>query len=294
MSPALLLIVGILGVVGFVMLLVVGFGMLRDERSDKKDTPPDQAAGEASLPAPGRSLGSLLGRPASRAGASASPSAASPEGTSGAGAHEVLRIMRDNLTGRLFVEMAGKRYLKIGDLQDPDIGQAFLTTLRDLQEFARGAGPGYAPVAHGLPAARQHEPGPLAAAVPERPLTPSTPPSPAAAPRPTSPAAPRSVGQPPPLSAPSMNPFKQMQVLRDMAKNPPPAPKTITEQIDEILQARLMETPHHQRGIRMHAGPKGNAIFNVDGAAYEAVDEVPDLEVRAIIRAAIAEWEKSQ
>jgi hypothetical protein len=91
-----------------------------------------------------------------------------------------------------------------------------------------------------------------------------------------------------------MNPFKQMQVLREMAKNPPPPPKSITEQIDEVLQNSLAGNALAQRGLHMRAGPRGEAVFEFDGQSYAAVDEVPDEDARQVIRAAIAAWERSQ
>jgi hypothetical protein len=90
-----------------------------------------------------------------------------------------------------------------------------------------------------------------------------------------------------------MNPFKQMQVLRELAKNQPPPPKSIAEQIDEVLQGKLADTALLQRGIRMRPGPRGEAIVDLDGQSYPTVDEVPDAEVRDVIRAAIAEWERA-
>jgi len=91
-----------------------------------------------------------------------------------------------------------------------------------------------------------------------------------------------------------MNPFKQLQVLRELAKNPPPELKSITEQIDDVLQARLVGTPLAERKLRMRTGLKGEALFDLDGESYPSVDEVPDMEVRETLRAAITTWEKTQ
>ncbi len=92
-----------------------------------------------------------------------------------------------------------------------------------------------------------------------------------------------------------MNPLKQMQVLRELSKQPPPPPpKSIAEQIDEILQEKIAGTPHRQRGLHVSAGLQGQALFQLDGKAYEGVDDLPDSEARAIVRAAIAEWERRQ
>jgi hypothetical protein len=91
-----------------------------------------------------------------------------------------------------------------------------------------------------------------------------------------------------------MNPFKQAALLREMEKNRPPEPKTITEQIDEVLKEKIAGTPLATRGLRVQASPSGSAVFNFDGKPYNAVDDVPDAEAREVIRAAIKEWEKRQ
>ncbi len=180
------------------------------------------------------------------------------------GAREVLRVLRDSQTEELRVEVAGQRYARLEDIQKPEVRVGLLTTLRDLEAFAAGASTAPAPVI---------------------PTPAGTAPASAAKQAPSGPA---------PLLAPSMNPFKQMLVLRDLSKSQLPPLKSIAEQIDDILQEKLATTPHSQRGIRVHSGPKGNALFRADGQDYEAVESVPDDEVRTLIREAVTEWEHKQ
>jgi hypothetical protein len=70
-----------------------------------------------------------------------------------------------------------------------------------------------------------------------------------------------------------------------------PAPTTMVGQIDSILQIRLVGTPYASRGVRLVESAEGGAMVVVGNDHYEGVAEVPDPEVQAIIRAAIAEWE---
>jgi hypothetical protein len=92
-----------------------------------------------------------------------------------------------------------------------------------------------------------------------------------------------------------MNPFKQAQILRERAKQLEPiALKSIPEIIDEYLQQKLLGTPHIWRGIRVRADAKGGVVFEVDGLTYDAVDNVPDEEVRQLIKGAIAEWDSKR
>ena len=76
------------------------------------------------------------------------------------------------------------------------------------------------------------------------------------------------------------------------AEPPASAPTTMVGQIDAILQTRLIGTPMASRGIRLVESAEGGALVVVGLNRYGGVGEVPDPEVQAAIRAAIAEWEK--
>jgi hypothetical protein len=72
----------------------------------------------------------------------------------------------------------------------------------------------------------------------------------------------------------------------------PSAPaNSIVTQIDAILQARLAESPLGERGVFLTQSPEGGVIVYVGLTRYTGVDEVPDADVKAAIRAAISEWE---
>lgn len=269
-------LLGIAGAIGIVAVAVFLFFELRRNRdkpevndADIPDTPPPPPAAPPP-PATANLFSQFFQRPAP-----AAPNA-----------HEVLRVARDNLTGRLIVELAGKRYTRFEDIQEAELAQALLTTVRDLEKFTSGTPPVAASVPVVSPASAA-PPAPAPAAAPTGvPLAMPAPPAPpvAAAPAPAS-----KIEAPLPL--PSMNPFKQMRVLKELEKRPVAPLQSIPEIIDEYLQHKLLGTPHIWRGIRVKPGPKDTVQFEVDGQSYDAVEAVPDETVRALLREAIAEWD---
>jgi hypothetical protein len=72
----------------------------------------------------------------------------------------------------------------------------------------------------------------------------------------------------------------------------PAAPaNSIVGQIDSVLQARLAGTNLEERGIFLTQSPDGSVNVYVGLNRYNGIDDVPDAEIRAAIRAAISEWE---
>jgi hypothetical protein len=72
----------------------------------------------------------------------------------------------------------------------------------------------------------------------------------------------------------------------------PAAPaNSIVSQIDSILQERLAGTSLEERGVFLAQSPEGGVSVYVGLTRYNGIDDVPDPEIKAAIRAAIAEWE---
>lgn len=285
--------ISIVGVLGFLILLAVGLNMWREERKPK-DAPGDPA----SPPRRGLALPAFLTNWTARLPRPAAPAPSSAD------AHEVLRVLRHALTGRVQVEIGGRRFSQLSDVDDAGTRQGLLITLRDLQEFAglsalpgTPAGPAASPPP-ATPAFTPPSPWTNASAAPalaplEAPAAPAPAGDPAAAPSlnplPPKPAA--SSSAPPPLRMPTMNPFKQMQVLREIGE--PPAPKPIADQIDEILQHLTAGTPFAARNLRVSSGPRGNVVFEADGQTCNAIDDLPDPTVQSVFREAIRQWEQN-
>lgn len=109
---------------------------------------------------------------------------------------------------------------------------------------------------------------------------------------------------PAPVSPPSSLKIKAEAIPADIAssanyvfRQKPIAPAitasmTMIEQIDQFLQAHLEGTPLEARKIAMRDGPDHSVQVLVGNEVFNGVANVPYPEVQAVIREAIAAWEK--
>lgn len=85
---------------------------------------------------------------------------------------------------------------------------------------------------------------------------------------------------------------------RETAKPAAPAamrrPQSMVEQINHILERMQRDLPEARRGVRLVEGAGGSVRVYVGVDAYSSVDDVPDPDIRGLIRAAVAEWEAAQ
>jgi hypothetical protein len=102
--------------------------------------------------------------------------------------------------------------------------------------------------------------------------------------------------QPAPVRPATVSQARPVQAARpapgpSAEEEPVAAPQSIVAQIDSILQAQLAGTPLGERGIRLQESPEGGVIVWVGLNKYQGVDDVPDDQIKAAIRAAINTWE---
>ncbi len=90
----------------------------------------------------------------------------------------------------------------------------------------------------------------------------------------------------------------QKQEERESAKPPAPAaarrPLSMVEQINQILERMLRDLPEAQRAVRLVEGAGGSVRVYVGVNAYSSIDDVPDPDIRGLIREAVAKWEAAQ
>jgi len=81
-------------------------------------------------------------------------------------------------------------------------------------------------------------------------------------------------------------------ITPEIIKEVPTGSKSIALQVDEILQEKLHTSPLNTHTIRLIELPGKSLIVIVDDTQYDGVSEIPDPEIRQIIRDSVAEWER--
>ncbi|MCK6625810.1 MAG: hypothetical protein L6R45_11620 [Anaerolineae bacterium] len=215
---------------------------------------------------------------------------------------ELLRLLRDPQTGQLMVEIAGRRYTRLAEIADKKVGHYILTLAAHLLAFTNGM----VATEAGLKAL----PAPKVGAVPMPLATPGPTTPPLAAPTPPASASPGFVPPPPPeveaaflasLRAQPTKPEPPQPQRRGLFNRAKPAPEetllptlNLAEQINTIAQTRLRYSPLAATiKLEITSDPGGGILINVNGAFYHGPDDIPQPEVKELIKASIQEWEKS-
>jgi hypothetical protein len=231
----------------------------------QKESKPGQEAGGEEDPTVGQLFSRIVGTVQSAMPASSKPEPAPPSAPavapplSDGESVEVMRILRDLASGGLIVEINGQRYYHLSQIADPQLRRRFLGNAQSLAQFTQGA------------EVDIFSPPPMAGPPPESPT-------------------------PPPITTGPPGP--RPSVLRRGAAEPEEAeegPKTIADQIEELLQYRLTLTPAlSDRSIHIRPAVDGGVRIEVDGRWYGGVDDVEDADIQAFIRSTIHEWEARQ
>jgi hypothetical protein len=233
-----------------------------DEETDQTAQPEASPSFVSSLRGTADKLWASLRPALSRLSNSASSAIQSRQGGSGAvAAHnldmiEVLRLYRDLSNGGLVVQVGDQKYRSLEEIVDPQVRRRFLGNAEAMAQFAllkKGTSP---LIDWSGPAAE-----PTAT--------------------PTSGAAIRSAPPPAALSTAS-----------SPAKQEPDKPKSIADEIEDMLQYRLTITPEYtHRSIHIRSTVDGSIYVEVDGQTFDGIGEVSDLPVRSFLQDIIREWE---
>lgn len=140
--------------------------------------------------------------------------------------------------------------------------------------------------------------------LPGKTVKPVPAPAPSAAPAPipvSTPAAARAQPAPAPViyaKAPETKPVSAPTIIDSVTQVLTPTlpdagkPLSIVQQINAILQEKLRETELFKRGIRLSEDPREGVIVHIGLERFVGIDAVPDAEVKAVIKAAVADWEQ--
>ena len=218
------------------------------------------------------------------------------ERRTGAAPAEVLRLLRDRVTGALIVEVEEERYRKLSEIKDGRVGRQVLQAAADLVRFTEVLQP------RQRPRTRQPTtpaPSTLAASVEDEPPAPRTPAPPSVEQEFLQSLAQREGVMEEESKKPSLSPvefFRRGFAARRAARlqSDVSAPRSFVDEIEEILQ-RFMRTYPSFIGKEVHVGtgPGGGIRIQVENEFYDTPEDIPDPEIRGIIKAAIKEWEKS-
>jgi hypothetical protein len=74
------------------------------------------------------------------------------------------------------------------------------------------------------------------------------------------------------------------------SKKAPPVTKSLVDEVNEILERKLVESGLTHRGVRLSEDREGSVRVYIGIQGY-SMDEIPDPDIREVIRQAVEEWE---
>jgi len=260
LSPELMIIMAIVAVVA--MMLGALLAWLFSGRGGKADTPERNAPKTEIKP---------VEKPAP-------PKPPTPEELLRRRCDEPLRLWRDRTSGALLVELDGKMY-DSADKLGPEQRQAIPGLMRELGVWLGVVRTPAAPVPPATPAVSTANTPPAANKV----AVPTPPHRPTAIPMSPIAASPAETVRPVPadLSA----------AFTPASKAPVERPKTMVEQINDLVHEMLPNSPLAGHSIRLMETPNGLLIW-YDLKKFDGIDAVTDPQAQALLRAAVAAWEQ--
>jgi hypothetical protein len=200
-------------------------------------------------------------------------------------AESYLLAMRRGESGEWEIYVNDVRYRALETVPGESVRREVVAGMKELVTFARSylqkesaAGPSAAATAPAEPVA-------MPSTRPEKMAPPAPKPAPPAV-KPTAP--PEATGGRPRLRLSNEPELKrtatpaQFMPTLDLAKD-----------IGDIVEEMQKRAPAlRDRSIRLRNAASGGVEFTVDGLVYASVDEIPEADIQALIRAAIKEWER--
>jgi hypothetical protein len=216
-------------------------------------------------------------------------------------AGQVLALVREESWAPLEVEIGGKRYRTLAEIDDPQIKLQVMQSAAELVRFTGVLGdetPALAPLertyswredlressqteldriqAAPAPEGLQSRQGSPPQEVEEQFLSMLA-----------------DMGQPPTKPAkPSLASSLQYAMRPKLPDSD--RPPSFVDEIEDIIQRRIPLIPALQgRGLHVRPGPGGSVCFVFEGQEYESLDDLPNLTARELIEDAIQEWDQT-
>jgi hypothetical protein len=213
---------------------------------------------------------------------------------------QVLALVRDEAGGPIKVEIEGEKYASLGEIEDPKTKRQVVDSALEFIQFTGALGEGaisLVPLSE-TDSWREDMRQDSHAAMEE-----TREPSRGAEARPAvSPATEEvedrfldlltEMGQEP---ASPQKPTLTSSIQRTLRPTPaqPQDPRTFVDEIEEIVQRRVQLVPALVgRGLHVRSGQGGRVIFAFEGQEYDAVDAIPNLTARQVVKDSIQEWDE--
>lgn len=193
---------------------------------------------------------------------------------------EVFRVVRMGPMGKLLIEVGGQRYSNIVEIEDGAVGRRVLLAFQELGEFVGPHGAWRLPAMH-----RQDE---LAGREPELTVEQqeflarleATPPDGAIEER--------------GLGAVEFLQQKSSPSAPEAGAASEPEARSLVDELEELLQVRMTGRPEMSgRSLHFRSTSAGELRIEVDGREYEAIEDIPDSEIVAELRATVRDWEQA-
>ncbi len=187
--------------------------------------------------------------------------------------------------GAWIITVQGERYPVLEAVPDDAVRQDVVAGLKELVAFARS----YVQREQAAKKSPQAAPSPAPQPIPhpEPPRESAMPATPQVAPAPAPTVA-------PPIQDKLRVFLKGEPTLKRSDAAPTIMPMLdLAREIGEIVSEMQAKIPSlAQRSIRLQNAPSGGVHFAIDGIVYPDVNDIPDADIQALIRAATKEWER--
>ena len=294
-NPTILL-VGLFALcLGAVGCLYIIFFSLRKMRGKGATTSEERPGAEAARASWSKRFMSWMSEPISASAKSSSrspstggsnemgPASPNPIMPSSEDGVEVMRVLRRGAIGELVIEVEGREYRRLEEIQDGALGRRVLLAIQELTEFAgdhgrrpmpemqRLASPPREPAEYdtGFSAEQDAFLAQLQESEPDDTVQEEK------------------TG----LMSYWRRGFSRSE-RQAAAKGAEGPPKSFIDEIEEMLQLRMAGRPEmDSHSVHFKSTATGELWIEVDGGRYEAIDDVPYPEVRSMLKATITAWE---